>query len=150
MSEVSQAARPTERRASVLQTAVPRCSARAGSDAQADRPTLLFSAQHRDKRVKAGPVLYPMDEPLLKKCDSFMKGLLKRNQAVHFLRPVDWKKMGLHDYPKLIKQPMDLGTVAERLSRNAYGRLEDFANEIRLVWVRDSRHDERPRPGLVV
>lgn len=75
-----------------------------------------------------------MDEPLMRKCDALMKNLMKKGQAVHFLRPVDWKKMGLHDYPKLIKQPMDLGTVSERLNRNHYARLEDFANETRLVW----------------
>lgn len=86
-----------------------------------------------------------MDEPLLRKCDALMKILAKKNQAVHFLRPVDWKKMGLHDYPKLIKHPMDLGTVSERLSKNAYARLEDFANETRLVWVRF----QRPRPSAL-
>jgi bromodomain-containing factor 1 len=86
-----------------------------------------------------------MDEPLLRKCDALMKNLAKKSQAVHFLRPVDWKKMGLHDYPKLIKHPMDLGTVSERLNKNAYARLEDFANETRLVWVRPPlpRHGAR-------
>jgi len=29
---------------------------------------------------------------------------------------------------------MDLGTVAEKVSRNSYGRLEEFSNDIRLVW----------------
>mmetsp|Transcript_26522 Transcript_26522/g.86255 ORF Transcript_26522/g.86255 Transcript_26522/m.86255 type:complete len:85 (+) Transcript_26522:65-319(+) len=75
---------------------------------------------HRDKRAKAGPVLYPMDEPLLRKCDALMKNLAKKSQAVHFLRPVDWKKMGLVDYPKLIKHPMDIGTVSERLGEKQY------------------------------
>ena len=52
-----------------------------------------------------------MDEALSRKCDAHLKSLLKRSQAIHFAKPVDWKKMGLHDYPRLIKQPMDLGTV---------------------------------------
>lgn len=77
-----------------------------------------------------------MDEALLRKCDNMMKGLMKRTQAVHFSKPVDWKKMGLHEYPRLIKQPMDLGTAQDRLTRQHYGRLEEFANDIRLVWVR--------------
>ena len=33
----------------------------------------------------------------------------KRVEA--FLQPVPWKEWGLEDYPKIIKQPMDLGTV---------------------------------------
>lgn len=89
---------------------------------------------HRDKRAKPGFVLNPMDEPMARKCDALMKTITKRNQAVHFLKPVDWKKLGLIDYPKLIKQPMDLSTVGDRLARNHYVRLEDWANDMRLVW----------------
>lgn len=76
----------------------------------------------------------PMDEPLLRKCDQLVKSLMKRSQGVHFSRPVEWKKMGLTDYPKLIKEPMDLGTVAERVGKSYYTRLEQFANDVRLVW----------------
>lgn len=32
-----------------------------------------------------------------------------------FLEPVDWKGLGLTDYPIVIKQPMDLGTIKVRL-----------------------------------
>jgi len=91
-------------------------------------------AEHRDKRPKSGVVVNPMDEPLQRKCDALLKSLMKRSQGVHFSKAVDWKKMGLHDYPKLIKEPMDLGTCGEKIQRNAYARLEDFAYDIRLVW----------------
>ena len=43
--------------------------------------------------------------------------------------------MGLVDYPKLIKEPMDLGTVSDRVGKSYYGRLEEFACDVRLVWV---------------
>jgi len=89
---------------------------------------------HRDKRAKTGFVLNPMDEALSRKCDAHLKSLLKRSQAIHFAKPVDWKKMGLHDYPRLIKQPMDLGTVQENITKGKYARLEDFATDVRLVW----------------
>ena len=56
-----------------------------------------------------------MDEAMQRKCDQLVKSLMKRSQGVHFSRPVEWKKMGLLDYPKLIKEPMDLGTVQARL-----------------------------------
>ena len=75
-----------------------------------------------------------MDEAMQRKCDGLMKMINKRNQAVHFAKPVDWKRMNLTDYPRLIKQPMDLGTVGEKLAARSYARLEDFANDIRLVW----------------
>jgi len=91
-------------------------------------------AEHRDKRTKTGFVHNPMDEACLRKCDAMMKGLMKRTQAVHFSKPVDWKKMGLHEYPRIVKQPMDLGTVQERLARHHYTRLEEMALDCRLVW----------------
>jgi len=81
-----------------------------------------------------------MDEALLRKCDTMMKGLMKRTQAVHFSKPVDWKKMGLHEYPRIVKQPMDLGTVQERLARHHYSRLEELALDCRLVWVSERTH----------
>lgn len=31
-----------------------------------------------------------------------------------FLEPVDWRALGLTDYPIVIKQPMDLGTIKVR------------------------------------
>ena len=45
------------------------------------------------------------------------------------------RMMGLPDYPKLIKDPMDLGTVSEKLAKStAYMRLEHFVDDVRLVW----------------
>ena len=97
--------------------------------------SLAAQGAHRDKRAKTGFVLNPMDEAMQRKCDSLVKGLMKRSQGVHFSRPVEWKKMGLLDYPKLIKDPMDLGTVCEKLAKsNMYQRLEHFVNDVRLVW----------------
>ena len=77
-----------------------------------------------------------MDEAMQRKCDALLKSLMKRSQGVHFSAPVEWKKMGLMDYPKLIKEPMDLSTVQTRISGAFYQRLEGFVNDVRLVWVR--------------
>ena len=45
--------------------------------------------------------------------------------AEPFLEPVRWKEWGLEDYPKVIKNPMDLGTVAvrARMGRARWGRV---------------------------
>ena len=115
------------------------CHAPLSPDAHALRLS-VGGPQHRDKRTKTGFVHNPMDEALLRKCDTMMKGLMKRTQAVHFSKPVDWKKMGLHEYPRIVKQPMDLGTVQERLARHHYTRLEELALDCRLVWVSEPTH----------
>jgi hypothetical protein len=52
---------------------------------------------------------------------------------------VDWKGLGLHDYPKLIKHPMDLGTIRNRLKSNAkqqhYKTIFQVAEDVRTVWT---------------
>lgn len=37
--------------------------------------------------------------------------LRKHDDAYPFLKPVEWKKLGLDDYPEIVKQPMDLQTI---------------------------------------
>jgi hypothetical protein len=41
--------------------------------------------------------------------------LCESNDSFDFREPVDWKGMGLTDYPNIIKHPMDLSTALKRL-----------------------------------
>jgi hypothetical protein len=49
--------------------------------------------------------------------------------AVPFREPVDWKGLGLYDYPQIIKKPMDLGTVKKHLKAKKYKNVADAARE---------------------
>ena len=60
--------------------------------------------------------------------------LLGSADAEAFRDPVDWRGLGLHDYPHIIKRPMDLGTVKLRLERGAYATAEACAADVRLIW----------------
>jgi hypothetical protein len=46
-----------------------------------------------------------------------------------FRVPVDWKGMGLFDYPTLIKKPMDLGSVKRNISARKYKSIPDAAGK---------------------
>ena len=52
--------------------------------------------------------------------DMYLSAMLKHNHSWPFIKPVDTIKLGLPDYHKLIKQPMDLATVKKRLENNYY------------------------------
>jgi len=52
-----------------------------------------------------------------------------------FLEPVDWEAYGLHDYPDIIKVPMDLGTIHEKLEGGRYTSVSQFESDMRLVWT---------------
>lgn len=49
-----------------------------------------------------------------------IKSLWKHNFSWPFRQPVDAIKLGLPDYHKIIKQPMDMGTIKKRLENNYY------------------------------
>jgi len=67
-------------------------------------------------------------------CKAALKEIRKHKDAAPFLDPVDWKALGIPDYPTIIKRPMDLGTVLQRLEGNEYNSAAEMAEEINLVW----------------
>jgi len=66
-------------------------------------------------------------------CKKILQQLKKSANAVFFLEPVDWKGLGLRDYPQIIKYPMDLGTMGTKLSGNQYSSFADFESDFNLV-----------------
>ncbi|KAG7337073.1 bromodomain containing protein [Nitzschia inconspicua] len=58
----------------------------------------------------------------------------KRSDCVPFREPVDWKGLGLYDYPQIIKRPMDLGTIKKNLKAKKYSNVADVAHDVRLIW----------------
>jgi len=54
--------------------------------------------------------------------------------AEPFREPVDWKSLGLFDYPQIIKKPMDLGQVKRKIETGKYGSVHDAAEDVRLIW----------------
>ena len=71
---------------------------------------------------------------LLAQCKAAVRELSKHNDAAAFLEPVDWKALGLIDYPTLIKKPMDLGTIMKGLDAGQYASFFEVAADIDLVW----------------
>lgn len=71
---------------------------------------------------------------LLKSCRNLLETLMKHKFGWVFNKPVDVKGLGLHDYYKIIRHPMDLGTVKARLSKNLYKSPTEFAEDVRLTF----------------
>mmetsp|Transcript_27725 Transcript_27725/g.58104 ORF Transcript_27725/g.58104 Transcript_27725/m.58104 type:complete len:217 (+) Transcript_27725:289-939(+) len=64
-----------------------------------------------------------------------LQSMIQRSDTEPFRVAVDWKGMGLFDYPTLIKKPMDLGTVKRNINARKYKSIPDAAEDIRLVWT---------------
>ena len=69
-----------------------------------------------------------------KKLEKALETLSKEKDAFDFLAPVDYNGLGLPDYPKIIKRPMDLGTVKDNLLKGEYNTIREFMDDVTLIW----------------
>ncbi|KAI0048423.1 Bromodomain-containing protein, partial [Auriscalpium vulgare] len=62
---------------------------------------------------------------------------LNRKQHAHvveaFLAPVDWQLLNIPDYPRIIKKPMDLGTMRKKLENGDYVNAQRFHDDFQLM-----------------
>ena len=58
----------------------------------------------------------------------------KHQHGWPFHKPVDTIQLGLPDYFKIIKQPMDLGTVKKRLENNYYWCSKECTDDISTMF----------------
>ena len=56
-------------------------------------------------------------------------------QSFTFREPVPWKDLGLLDYPRIIKKPMDLKTVRRNLTQGKYKKFETFYKDVSIIWT---------------
>ena len=61
--------------------------------------------------------------------------LNSKKESEFFREPVNWEELGLLDYPKIIKNPMDLQTVKYNLEGGLYRNEAEAAADIRLITL---------------
>ena len=69
-----------------------------------------------------------------KKFSNIIRALEKRPESFDFLKPVDYKSLGLDNYPLIIKRPMDLSTVRKKLKGNKYSNISEALSDLTLIW----------------
>lgn len=67
-----------------------------------------------------------------------VKDLIKTIEAIPdsepFHTPVDWEDLELKDYPDVIKNPMDLGTLKKNIEFGKYTTFEQCFKDLALIW----------------
>ncbi|XP_012252969.2 homeotic protein female sterile-like isoform X2 [Athalia rosae] len=74
----------------------------------------------------------------LKSCNEILKELFSKKHSGYawpFYKPVDAELLGLHDYHEIIKKPMDLGTVKNKMDTREYKTAQEFAGDVRLIFT---------------
>ncbi|CAB3360095.1 Hypothetical predicted protein [Cloeon dipterum] len=64
-----------------------------------------------------------------------LKALWQHRYSWPFQQPVDAKKLNLPDYYKIIKTPMDMGTVKKRLENNFYQSANECINDMNTMFT---------------
>jgi len=115
-----------------------------GSDIFDAAAQLRMDFEHRMRAVADGPLreggrggsgCSSLLGDELAQCKALLRELKKKPEAEAFTTPVDWKALGIPDYPTIIKRPMDLGTVASNLDAGQYSSVHQVAQDVELVWA---------------
>jgi len=68
------------------------------------------------------------------RCKSIIESLMLDPLAGPFNVPVDYVFYNIPEYPKLIKEPMDFGTIKKTLETGQYTEVSEFISDIELVF----------------
>ena len=55
-------------------------------------------------------------------------------EIADFQQPVDYIALQIPEYPTIIKNPMDIGTVKQKIQDNQYTNLNGILEDIQLIW----------------
>ncbi|KDQ51794.1 hypothetical protein JAAARDRAFT_40819 [Jaapia argillacea MUCL 33604] len=86
-----------------------------------------FAQDEGIRKIPRPPKLKPLREVLSK----LITQIKKKDDYAFFLKPVDVSQVS--GYTELIKHPMDLGTMTEKVAKGRYRSLEEFASDFHLV-----------------
>jgi hypothetical protein len=64
-----------------------------------------------------------------------------------FAQPVDPERDGCPDYYDVVTQPMDLGTVHQKIEENAYKSVAEWKSDVNLIWANSLLYN--PNSSLV-
>lgn len=70
----------------------------------------------------------------MRKCGQILTKLMKHKHGWVFNTPVDAAALKLYNYHTIINNPMDLGTIKSKLSKNEYESPLAFASDVRLTF----------------
>ena len=94
-----------------------------------------MSASTTPTKLKEPPYLkLDIGEDETKLLEKVFEIIEKDPLAYDFLEPVDYIALNILDYPKIITNPMDLGTVKKNLFAHKYLNFKEFIDDINLIW----------------
>ena len=72
-----------------------------------------------------------------------LDALRKHESAEFFLYPVDPVLFGIEDYPLVVPNPMDLGTVQNNMNDRVYNSMEELIEDVELIFINAKTYNGR-------
>jgi len=69
--------------------------------------------------------------------------LENKSEIADFLEPVNWKKLGLFNYPKIIKTPMSILDIRQKLKKSLYSNFNQVIKDLNLIWSNCRDYNEK-------
>ena len=116
---------------------------------RAFKPNLSLGADRTHRRMRDGRIItnrrmlrevqiederHKRNNQLLKTCRDVLNAVKRNKFHWIFAQPVDAVKLGIPDYYDVVKNPMDLGKVKEKMDQKKYSTPTDFAEDMRLIF----------------
>ncbi|KAF8962904.1 hypothetical protein BDZ97DRAFT_1662417 [Flammula alnicola] len=120
---------PSLKSLKATQTQNPLKSAKRRSGSLSQSGSVFQDVDNQEKKIPRPVKLKPLKEVLSK----LIGQLKKKDDYAFFLHPVD--VTNVPGYSDIVKHPMDLGTMTDKVNRGKYRSLEDFASDFRLVTM---------------
>ncbi|KAJ7567692.1 hypothetical protein O6H91_01G002400 [Diphasiastrum complanatum] len=95
------------------------------------------------KRQKLEQVHNKRVGDIMKQCGTLLKKLMTHKHGWVFNDPVDAVKLGLPDYHKVIRSPMDLGTIRNKVFSRKYSSPQEFATDVRLTFANAMKYNPK-------
>ncbi|XP_010532234.1 PREDICTED: transcription factor GTE12-like [Tarenaya hassleriana] len=74
------------------------------------------------------------DQSVTPHCSVLLESAMEHRFGWVFYEPVDPVKLNLPDYFSVVSEPMDFKTIERKIEKNAYGTVDGFANDVRLIF----------------
>lgn len=88
----------------------------------------------RSREVKGKKKSSGMSNETKLHCRNILRKLMGHDDGWIFNEPVDAVKLGLSDYHVVVKKPMDLRTIKNKLEKRQYASFLEFADDVRLTF----------------
>lgn len=91
------------------------------------------AVRERQAKALAFKIITNQSDPLFK-CHDLLSSLKGHSKSSPFLLPVDPIALNIPEYYHVIKEPMDLKTVSDKLNEGAYNDFNEFNSDILKIF----------------